>query len=157
MDIISADQSTFLPLRFILDNIILTHETIGWAKFSKQALIFLKLDFTKAFDMVDWAFLSRTMAVMGFPRVFISMSEMLFQKTQTAVKVNGTHFVAFPIGRGVRQGCPFAPYLFIIIAEVLNTMVKNGVEGGSIKGITLRGGSRQQVIAQFADDSSSCY
>jgi hypothetical protein len=48
MEIISQDQSAFLPLRFILDNILLTHETIDWAEHSGQLLVFLKLDFSKA-------------------------------------------------------------------------------------------------------------
>lgn len=51
--IICDDQSAFLPGRFILDNIMLTHETIDWARHSHQPLIFLKLDFSKAYDKVD--------------------------------------------------------------------------------------------------------
>lgn len=48
MEIISSDQSAFLPMRYILDNIFLTHETIDFAKCSRQPLLFLKLDFSKA-------------------------------------------------------------------------------------------------------------
>ena len=52
-EIISLDQCTYLKNRHILDNILLTHETLSWAKKSKQDTIFLKLDFSKAFDRVD--------------------------------------------------------------------------------------------------------
>lgn len=48
MDIISLDQSAFLPMRFILDNLLPTLETMAWAEQSEQALLFLKLDFSKA-------------------------------------------------------------------------------------------------------------
>lgn len=57
MEMIDVDQSAFLPLRLIMDNIMLTYETIAWAEHSKQPLIFLKLGFTKAFDTVEWKFL----------------------------------------------------------------------------------------------------
>jgi hypothetical protein len=57
MEVISPDQSAFLPLRFILDNIFLIHETIAYAKKSRQFLVILKLDFSKAYDRVDLVFL----------------------------------------------------------------------------------------------------
>lgn len=102
MEIIDPDQSTFLPLRFILDNIMLSHETIEWAEHTKQPLIFLKLDFSKAFDIVDWNFLLWAMAVIGIPHGFIAMTEMLLVDTQVVVKINRSHSPAFPIRRGVR-------------------------------------------------------
>jgi hypothetical protein len=57
MELVSPDQSAFLPLLFILDNLLLTMETMAWAKASQQPLIFLKLDFSKAYDMVEWGFI----------------------------------------------------------------------------------------------------
>jgi hypothetical protein len=53
MEVINLDQSAFLPLRVILDNILLTQEMMSWAKQSRQSLLFLKLDFSKAYDMVE--------------------------------------------------------------------------------------------------------
>jgi hypothetical protein len=53
----------------------------------------------------------------------------------------------------VRQGCPIAPYLFLIAAEVLNIMVSAELETGRIKGIELPFRNRQQIIAQYADDT----
>jgi len=115
---------------------------------------FLKLDFSKVYDMVDLGFLSRIMATMGFSTEFISMVELLFQDAQTEVKVNGEHSPSFQIHRRVWQGCSLAPYLFLLITEVLNSMVKHGMQEGIIKGITLLMENRQQVMAQFADDTS---
>jgi hypothetical protein len=154
MEIISPDQSAFLPLRFILDNILLTHETMEWATHSDQPLIFLKLDFSKAYDMVDWPFLFQAMEKMGFPEGFIDMVKLLFYEASAFVKVNTSQSAAFQIERGVRQGCPLAPYLFLVVAEVLNSMVKLGVAEGRLKGITLPMEGRQQVLAQYADDTS---
>lgn len=141
-------------MRYLLDNILLTHETLDWAKHSKQPLLFLKLDFCKAYDMVDRSFLSKTMAAFGFPKQFIAMMMLLFQDAQATIKVNGSQSLPFPIQRGVRQGCPLAPYLFILITEVLNLMVKTEVVGEVIKGIKLPVEDKQQVMAQYANDTS---
>jgi hypothetical protein len=58
----------------------------------------------------------------------------------------------FPILQGVRQGCPLAPYLFLIIGEFLNFAIKREVSKGQIQGINLPGASEPQKIAQFAND-----
>jgi hypothetical protein len=102
MEIVSWEQSAFLPLRFILDNILLTQETIAWAEQSGQDLLFLKLDFSKAFDMVDWNFLFDTMATMGFPRDFRGMVQLLFKYAKAWMKVNGSLSESFSIEREVR-------------------------------------------------------
>lgn len=123
MEVINFDQSAFLPMRFILDNLLLTQETMAWAEQSNQALLFLKLDFSKAYDMVEWGCLFRVMLCMGFPEEFVHLVTLLFQDAAASVKVNGQLSPLFNIKRGVRQGCPIALYLFLIIAEVLNTIV----------------------------------
>lgn len=70
-DVISLEQTTFLPLRFILDDIVLTQESLHWAKASKQPTVFLKLDFTKIYDKVLWNFLFHTMQKMRISEEFI--------------------------------------------------------------------------------------
>jgi hypothetical protein len=71
MELIFPDQSAFLPMRFILDNIFLTHKTIHYAKSSKQPLLFLKLNFAKAYDKVDLEFLFQAIRCMGFLPIFL--------------------------------------------------------------------------------------
>lgn len=121
-EIISDDQSAFLPGRYILDNIMLTHETVEWARHSRQPMIFLKLDFSKAYDKVD--FLFAAMCKMGLPVSFMAMVKILFEDAANHVNVNGRLSPEFQIQRGVRQGCPIAPYLFLIISEALNSIIK---------------------------------
>lgn len=70
-DVISPKQMALLLLRFILDNIVLTQESLHWAKTSKQATMFLKLDFSKAYDKVSWRFLFSTMHKMNISNSFI--------------------------------------------------------------------------------------
>lgn len=78
MEVIDSDQTAFLPLRLILDNIYLTHESIQWAKELHQNLIFLKLDFSIAYDRVDWTFMFQVVEKLEMPSSFINMIILLF-------------------------------------------------------------------------------
>ena len=138
-------------MRFILDNILLTHETMEWAKQTGQPFIFLKLDFSKAYDMVDWTFLFQALGLLSG---FIKMTKILFRDAIVCVKVNKVRSPSFKLERRVKQGCLLLSYLFLITAELLNSMVAKGIEGERIKGITMPSGRNQQVIAQFVDDTS---
>jgi hypothetical protein len=153
-DIIHADQSAFLPLRFILDNVLVQHETIAWAEESNQDLILLKLDFTKAYDVVSWRFLFRTMATMGLPSPFIDMIRLLFRDARAAVSLNGEPTESFEICRRVRQGCPLAPYLFLLVGETLHAATRAAVAASTLSGIMLPDGVTQQTLLQYADDTT---
>lgn len=67
VEVIGSDQIVFFPFRFILDNVLLPHLSIQWAKQSCQESIFLKLDVRKAYDSVDWAFMFQVMRKLGMP------------------------------------------------------------------------------------------
>lgn len=103
-DIIGPKQMAFLPFCFILDNIVLTRETIHFAKSSRQHSIFLKLDFSKAYDKVSWHFLFHTMKEMKISEMFIGWVKLLFGNAKVVVNLNGTMGEEFKIGRGVRHG-----------------------------------------------------
>ena len=101
MDVISPDQSAFLPLKLILDNLLITQETMAWAEYSNQPLIFLKLDFSKAYDMVEWQCMYKFLEKLGFSQVFIKMVSLLFHDASAYVKLNGEPSPYFPIQRGI--------------------------------------------------------
>ena len=94
------------------------------------------------------------MKQLGIPVEFINMTELLFSNAKASVKINGSPSRSFKISRGVRQGCPLAPYFFLISAKILNAMVKREVESKIIKGTRLSIGNKQQIILQYADDTS---
>jgi hypothetical protein len=87
------------------------------------------------------------MEYLGFPIKFIAMTKSLFVDASASVKVNGDVSPAFVVEMGVKQGCPLAPYVFLIVAEVLNAMVKKVENVGMVKGIKLPMDSRQQTLA----------
>lgn len=113
----------------------LTQKTISWTKHSEQDLLFLKLNFSKAYDMVDWSFMFTAIKAFGFPGEFVFMLKILFQEVGARVKVNGSLLETFAITKGVRQGCLVASYLFLLVAEVLNTMVSVQLTAGRVQGI----------------------
>ena len=153
-DVISPEQTAFLPLRFILDNIVLTQETLHWAKTSRQPTMFLKLNFSKAYDKVSWRFLFHTMHMMGIDDKFIQWVKLLFGNASALVNINGSLGRNFKVERGVRQGCPLAPYLFLIVGEALTHTIKKAVKEKRLRGVVLSGGKKQQCISQYTDDSS---
>jgi hypothetical protein len=101
MEVISYDQSTFLSMRFIFDNISLIYKTIHYAKQSQQPLYFLKLDFSKAYNKVDLHFLFQAINKLGFPEGFIHMTRLLFKDAATKVSINGQVIDAISIQKRI--------------------------------------------------------
>ena len=147
---ILPSQTGFVPNRCILDNIFLAFESIEWTRESKQDLSMLLLDFEKAYDRVNWTFLKQVMARMGFHHTRISQVMSLNENASAAVVVNGEQSKTFNMQRSVRQGCPLAPYLFLLTVDVLGQMLQhpeNQVQG-------LRLPDHTSITNQmFADDT----
>jgi len=150
-EIIRPNQIGFVEGRSILDNVFMAQEGLGWAEESNQDLVLLLLDFEKAFDRIEWDFLFKALEKLGFSRTWIHWVSSFYKEGTSAIKINGLPGPDFKLQRSVRQGCPLAPYLFILATDVLGHMLgdpKYGVEGLSLP----RGGLiRDQT---FADDTA---
>jgi hypothetical protein len=90
-------KKTFLPLRHIFDKNILAHEIIDWARCTKQKIIFLKLDFAKAYDKVSWKRL-------GMANEFIYTIKLFFQDAESSIYLNGNMTPCFQIKRRLGTG-----------------------------------------------------
>ena len=129
---ILPSQTGFVPNRCILDNIFLAFETIAWTRENGQDLSMLLLDFEKAYDRVNWTFLKEVMVRMGFHTKWITQVMSLNDNAAASVVVNGEVSKSFYLQRSVRQGCPLAPYLFLLTVDVLGQMLQHpgcGVQG----------------------------
>jgi hypothetical protein len=94
------------------------------------------------------------MGVMGFPTEFIALTKLLFNGAHARVHINGRSTDYFSVQQGVRQGCPLAPYLFLIVGEVLNQCLKDEMQRQRIQGLNLPGIAAQQTTLQYANDTS---
>jgi hypothetical protein len=120
---------------------------------SKVGFMGIKLDMSKAYDRVEWAFLEAVMVKMGFSRRWIDMIMECVKTVSYAVLVNGSPMGHIIPSRGLRQGDPLSPYLFIICAEALSAMLRRAESKGVITGVpTSKNGPRISHLF-FADDS----
>ncbi|CAI5999193.1 unnamed protein product [Closterium sp. NIES-65] len=115
--VISEEQHRFLPGRRLSDAVSTVADVIEAANNDKEDWYLLMIDFQKVFDSVSRSFLFDTMALMGFPSKFIRWCEGLHDGSFTRLLVNGWLGDRVDVRKGVRQGCPLAPYLFLCAVE----------------------------------------
>jgi hypothetical protein len=137
-DIISYTQSAFIPGRLITDNIIAAYETLHSMQnrmWHKTGFMGLKLDMSKAYDRVEWKFLETTMQRMGFASKWIELIMACVTSVSYSVLVNGNPVGCFKPSRGLRQGDQISPYLFLLCAETLSSLLFKAENKGFITGV----------------------
>ncbi|GKA87022.1 RNA-directed DNA polymerase, eukaryota, reverse transcriptase zinc-binding domain protein [Tanacetum coccineum] len=112
----------------------------------------LKVDFEKAFDTVNWKYLDHMLLSLGFGSKWRRWIKMCLHSTRASVLVNGSPSSEFPIKRGLRQGDPLSPFLFIIVMEGLHLALEDAVSSGLIHGVKV--GNSDLYISHlfYADD-----
>ena len=146
--IIHQNQTGFLKDRYIGSNIRLLFDIIDQLEEDNSPGIIFSIDFMKAFDTVSWKFLNKCLNFFNFGESFKKWIKILQTDISSCVINTGWSSGFFKLGRGVRQGCPISPYLYLICAELLGIGVRKSEE---IKGIKLN--EVFYTILQFADDT----
>jgi hypothetical protein len=132
---LSAEQLGFLKGRRIHDAIGAAHECLHSIKQKNLKALVMKLDLKKAFDCIDWDFLRLILHAVGFGDNFSSWILACVTTANFAVLINGDPSTFFKSERGLRQGCPLSPYLFILIMEGLSILLSQSVSEQKISGI----------------------
>ncbi|KAH9730036.1 reverse transcriptase domain-containing protein [Citrus sinensis] len=154
-EIISDSQSAFVPGRAITDNILISTEIIHYLKRKKQGkagTAALKIDMSKAYDRVEWSFLKLMMLRMGFDEGWVELVMMCVSTVRYKVLRNGVEVGPIVPSRGLRQGDPLSPYLFIICAEGLSSLIRNRERAGLIHGVKVARRAPAVSHLFFADD-----
>lgn len=123
--LISPEQSGYVEGRKIIYGIILTHEIIHSLKFHKMAGMLLKIDLSKAFDKLSWMYIQKTLTSFGFLPIWIRWVMSLISSTFFSILVNRIPLTPFQPTRGIRQGDPLSPFLFVLMAEGLGRIIKH--------------------------------
>jgi hypothetical protein len=154
--IISPNQSAFIPGRLITDNILIAFEamhTMDKRMKGKEGYMALKLDMSKAFDRVEWGYLEAVMQKLGFDARWVHLLMTCVRTVSYSVLINGQPYGAITPTRGIRQGDPLSPYFFIMCAEGLSSLLYKAEREKRITRFPIvRGGLRLNHLF-FADDS----
>ena len=147
--LINNDQTGFLKGRFIGENIRLINSVIDYAEKQNIPGLLLFVDFEKAFDTLEWTFIEKTLSFYNFGASIKSWIKLFYSGITSCIQNNRWSSDFFQLGRGVRQGCPLSPYLFILCVEILANAIRNN---DGIKGICIS--DSECKLSQYADDTT---
>lgn len=149
---ISPIQSAFVHNRLISDNVLLAFELNHFIKSkpkSKEDFMTLKLDVNKAYDRVEWAFLRLMLLRLGLVESFVDLIMSCVSSVTYSFLLNGSQFGFLQPSRGLRQGDPLYPYLFICVVEAFIGLISQAEWNEWIRGV--------QVARQAPIITSLCF
>ena len=154
--IISDTQSAFIFGRSITDNAMIAFEVGHYLKRKKQGktgVAAFKVDMSKAYDRIEWNFLRKMLEILGFAQSLVDLIMLLVTTVEFMVSQNGNEVGPIIPSRGLRQGDPISPYLFIICAESLSSLIKHYEGRGLLHGCKIARSAPVISHLFFADDS----
>ncbi|KAK2426239.1 hypothetical protein P8452_40952 [Trifolium repens] len=152
-DLIPKTQSAFLKGRQLVEGVVVVNEVIDFAKKSGKECLIFKVDFEKAYDSVDWGFLDYMLRRFGFDLKWRAWMKACVCTGSMSILVNGSPTEQICIKKGLKQGDPLAPLLFLIVAEGLGALMRSAVDRGKFKPFFVGTNGMPISILQYADDT----
>ncbi|XP_057249417.1 uncharacterized protein LOC130590851 [Beta vulgaris subsp. vulgaris] len=154
--IVTENQSAFVPGRMISDNSLIALEifhTMKRRNNSRKGLIAMKLDMSKAYDRVEWGFLRKLLLTMGFDGRWVNLVMSCVSTVSYSFVINGRVCGSVTPSRGLRQGDPLSPFLFILVADAFSQMIQQKVATKEIHGARASRNGPEISHLLFADDN----
>ncbi|WMV29916.1 hypothetical protein MTR67_023301 [Solanum verrucosum] len=155
-NLVNKHQMAFIKGRQIMDAALIASERVDSRLKGAEAGVMCKLDIEKAYDHVNWRFLLNTLNQMGFGEKWLKWIDFCIKTVKFTVLVNGEPVGFFGSERGLRQGNPLSPFLFILAMEGFDSMMRIALQNRWIKGFEI-GNSRGEIMEvchlQYADDT----
>ena len=148
--LIHEDQTGYVKGRNIGQNISLVKDIMKITALENIPGMSIFIDFKKAFDSVDWNFLTNVLEAFNFGPHIRKWIKTFYTDISSCVINNGHASEFFNLQRGVRQGCPLSGILFVLCAEILAQAIRNN---NNIKGLQMY--NKEYKISQYADDTTA--
>ena len=148
-NIIHCNQPGYVKDRYIGERVRSTLDIMDFTEKENIPGLMIFIDFRKAFDTLEWNFLFNCLDAFNFGPEFKRWINTFYKNIQSCVMNNGLSSEYFNLSRGVRQGDPLSPYLFLLAVETLAIAVRENIE---IKGIVIE--QQETKLLQYADDTN---
>ena len=145
--LVDITQAGYVKGRLMSDSVRTLIDIVEYCQINKENGVMMMVDFTKAFDSLQWSFLFKTLKSMNFGVSFLKWIQVLYTNVESCIFNNGKTSKYFKLHRGVRQGDPLSAYLFILCMEVLSRRIMNN---NNIEGIVIK--NHHYKLVQYADD-----
>ena len=157
-DYIHPSQQAFIEGRRISNNVITAQEIAHSLSLTswKSHDFMLKIDLAKAFDRIEWHFIVSALARKGLHNHFIKLVYACISAPTFSVIINGQSYAKFNSTRGIRQGCPLSPYLFVLAVNELSLKLQDALQANHVTGILLGPNCPPIHSLMFADDLIIC-
>ena len=155
-ELITKHQSAFAKNRLISDNVLVAFETLHCMKnhnSGKTGFMAVKLDMSKAYDRMEWDYLQKLMETMGFCTRWIELIMECVRTVSYFILVNGEPKGLINPTRGIRQGDPLSPFLFLLCSEGLRGLISKAARAKEINGFSICKRGPKLTHLFFADDS----
>ncbi|GKV35665.1 hypothetical protein SLEP1_g43906 [Rubroshorea leprosula] len=151
--VIGEHQMAFVEGRQLTEAVVMANEIIDEARKKNLNSFILKMDFEKAYDKVSWSFLDYMMSRFGFDKTWRGWILECLQTSSVSVLVNGSPTREFTVSRGLKQGDPLSPFLFLMVAEGLNGLIHSAIRKNLFQGVAVGYNGVSFSHIQFADDT----
>lgn len=155
-ELILENQSAFIPGCLISDNSIIAFECAHHIQSLRPGapdFCAYKLDLSKAYDRVDWLFLEKALLSWGFSHSWVSRVMACVSSVSYSVKFNGKLLLSFVPSKGLRQGDPLSPFLFLFVDDALSSLVNKAIVEDGLVPVRIFRNAPAISHLLFADDS----